>query len=167
MSQPIHFYLLLDISASMTGAPVQSLRQGVHILHDAITSRGDDLIQLAVIAFGSAAEQFPPVPVVSFVLPPLETGGSSGLGGALRLLPELMASAPAPRATLVYIFTDGDPTDDWEEALAAIRAQVNRVYVILCGRLQNGAPFVGKVDGVFSMSDLHPDTLAGPLREFL
>jgi uncharacterized protein YegL len=159
----LHIYLLLDISASMTGAPLEALKQGVNLLRNTLTTRTARPSVVHAIAYESAShELFPEAPAPGDLsLPPLEPGGASNLGRALRLLTETMSPE---RPALVYIFTDGEPTDDWEAALAGIRARVGRVYAVLCGPGANETPFTRQVDRAYRMGDFSPERMLDTLR---
>jgi uncharacterized protein YegL len=163
VSASLHIYLLLDISASMTGAPLEALKQGVNLLRNTLATRTARPSTVAAIAYESTPrELFPEAPAPGDLsLPPLEPGGASNLGRALRLLAE---AAPQERPALLYIFTDGEPTDDWETALAGIRARVERVYAVLCGPGASETPFTQQVDRVFRIGDFSPERMLDTLR---
>lgn len=147
----------------MTGAPLEALKQGVNLLRNTLTTRTARPSVVTVIAYESAPRAlFPEAPAPGDLsLPLLEPGGASNLGRALRLLAETM---PGERPALLYIFTDGEPTDDWEAALKSIRAHVERVYAVLCGPGASETPFTQQVDRVYRMGDFSPERMLDTLR---
>ena len=83
--QPV--YLLLDVSGSMSGAPIMAVEQGVQLLHNELMNQPQavEVVHLSVITFASTAQQVTPLtPISSFTPPPLTAGGGTSLGGALR-----------------------------------------------------------------------------------
>ncbi len=165
MADPIHVYLLLDVSASMIGAPLEALKQGIHLLYRAFTSRNARPVLLSVITYESTATEVMPLTDISTLkeisLPDLDAGGSSGLAKAFRLMGARM---PAHRPTLVYLLTDGEPTDDWEDALREVRPRVDKIFGLACGIRANEATFDKLVDQAFWIDDLEPDALFSTLR---
>lgn len=163
MSASLHIYLLLDISASMTGAPLEALKQGVNLLRNTLTTRTARAAVIHAIAYESTArELFPEAPPPGDLsLPPLEPGGASNLGRALRLL---AASMPTESPALLYIFTDGEPTDDWETALAGARERVDHVYAVLCGPSAGETPLTRQVDRAYRMGEFSPEKMLETLR---
>jgi uncharacterized protein YegL len=167
MTDPIYAYLLLDTSASMNGAPLEALKQGVQLLVGTFISRSKRPIQLAIIGYESTARELMPLADVhefgTFEMPILDAAGSSGLGGAARLAAKLAANHTP---TLLYIFTDGEPTDDWESALDTLRPGVHKIYGLLCGLIADlgSVPLTPKVDEVFRLQDLTPDKLFDTFR---
>src|SRR5262249_47270676 len=122
MADPIYAHVLLDTSASMYGAPLEALKQGVQLLFGTFISRSKRPIHVRLIGFESTARELIALQhVIGLELPPLDAAGSSGLGGALRLLASTM---PDHDPSLVYIFTDGEPTDDWETTVEPLRRRV-------------------------------------------
>src|SRR5437763_17085307 len=82
-------YLLLDVSGSMTGEPIEAVRQGVKALLSDL--RGDPMALenafLSVITFASSAQQVCPLTdLANFSEPTLNAGGTTALGEALRML---------------------------------------------------------------------------------
>ena len=123
-------YLLLDCSGSMVGEPMEAVRQGVKALLSEL--RGDpqalETAWLSVITFASRARQIIPLTeLILFREPELNAGGATALGGALRVLiecvrTEVRRASPAQKGDwrpLVFILTDGAPTDVEEFRLAA------------------------------------------------
>lgn len=115
-------YLLLDCSASMTGEPIEAVRQGVKALVNELKSDPQALeaAHLSVITFDSRARQVIPLTELSqFKMPSLTPGGATSLGGALQMLrkcveEEMLPGGPGRKGDwrpLVFILTDGVPTD--------------------------------------------------------
>lgn len=122
-------YLLLDTSGSMHGEPIQAVMNGVQVL--ASTLKQDphalETAYLSVITFDSTAKQIVPLTEIgSFEAPSLNANGLTSLGEALSLVAQRIETEVAKTTLeqkgdwrpLVFIMTDGEPTDDFAKGLA-------------------------------------------------
>lgn len=121
-------YILLDTSGSMMGEPIEAVKNGLQILVS--TLRSDpyalETAYLSVITFSNTARQEVPLTELSsFNEPALQAMGGTALGGALSLLAE-RADAEVTKTTasqkgdwkpLVFIMTDGEPTDNLQAGI--------------------------------------------------
>lgn len=122
-------YLVLDISGSMSGDPIEAVRQGMKLLVSEL--RGDPMAMetayLSVITFATTAQQVVPLTdLISFQEPPVVASGGTSLGEGLRLLlratdSELVKQTEMQKGNykpLVFLMTDGQPTkgQNWESA---------------------------------------------------
>lgn len=132
-SRRLPVYLLLDVSGSMAGDPIEAVKHGVRALISEL--RGDpqalETAYLSVITFNSSARQVSPLTeLMLFREPQITAGGATALGAALRLLTdciktEVRKSTETQKGDwkpLVFLLTDGAPTDDWREAAAELKA---------------------------------------------
>lgn len=122
-------YLLLDTSGSMYGEPIEAVKNGVQVLIS--TLRQDpyalETAYLSIITFDSKAQQVTPLTELSaFQQPNIQASGCTALGEALTLLSQ-KADQEVTKTTaeqkgdwkpLVFIMTDGEPTDDLNKGLA-------------------------------------------------
>ena len=115
-------YLLLDCSGSMSGEPIEAVRQGIDTLLSDL--KGDpqalETAYLSVITFDSSAQQVVPLTeLLAFNPPELHASGLTSLGGALRVLKDCIKRELLPNTSehkgdwkpLVFLLTDGCPTD--------------------------------------------------------
>jgi len=135
-------YLLLDTSGSMSGEPIESVKNGVQILVS--TLRQDpyalETAFLSVITFDSSARQVAPLTELSaFQVPSIAASGTTALGEALALLADRIdaevskttAGAKGDWKPLVFIMTDGSPTDDWQKGLEKLK-KVRTGIMVAC-----------------------------------
>jgi len=126
-------YLLLDVSGSMSGEPIQAVENGVQMLHGALRKDPYALesAHISVITFESNVNQVVPLTeVAQFQPPPLRAGGGTSLGAALQKVVEcadreLVKSTKDVKGDwkpLVFIMTDGSPTDNVEPGIQAFNA---------------------------------------------
>lgn len=119
-------YLLLDCSGSMSGEPIEAVKEGIRSLVTDLKSDPQALetAYLSVITFNSKAEQVMPLTeLMQFEDPEIQARGATALGSALRLLRECIerevrkstAEQKGDWKPLVFMLTDGVPTDEWEE----------------------------------------------------
>lgn len=164
-------YLLLDCSGSMSGEPIEAVRQGVKALLADLRSDPQALetAYLSVIAFSSSARQISPLTeLMLFKEPALEAQGSTSLGEALSLLEKCIenevrkstATQKGDWKPLVFLMTDGQPTDTWEPAAERIRRQ-ERCNMIACAAGSGAdSALLKKIAGlVVELNNLKPDTL--------
>lgn len=125
-------YLLLDTSGSMYGEPIEAVKNGVQVLVS--TLRQDpyalETAYLSIITFDSSAKQVTPLTeLAAFQQPTIEANGCTALGEALGLL-ALKVDTEVTKTTaevkgdwkpLVFIMTDGVPTDDISKGLAEFK----------------------------------------------
>ena len=124
-------YLLLDTSGSMHGEPIEAVKTGVQTLVS--TLRQDpyalETAYLSVITFDSKAQQVIPLTELpSFQIPSITASGVTELGEALELLADCIdrevtkttQEVKGDWKPLVFIMTDGSPTDDWKKGLAKL-----------------------------------------------
>lgn len=125
-------YLLLDTSGSMYGEPIEAVKNGVQVLVS--TLRQDpyalETAYLSIITFNSSAQQVTPLTELSaFQQPTLEASGCTALGEALSLLASKV-DVEVTKTTidtkgdwkpLVFIMTDGEPTDDLSKGLEDLK----------------------------------------------
>ena len=125
-------YLLLDCSGSMYGEPIEAVKNGVQVLVS--TLRQDpyalETAYLSIITFDSSAQQVSPLTELSaFQQPNIQASGCTALGEALALLAQT-ADQEVTKTTaeqkgdwkpLVFIMTDGEPTDDLNKGLAEFK----------------------------------------------
>ncbi len=136
-------YLLLDTSGSMCGEPIEAVKNGVQTL-DA-TLRQDpyalETAYLSVITFDSTARQIVPLTELSaFQMPNISATGCTAMGEALSLLADKInfevtkttAEVKGDWKPLVFIMTDGEPTDDLRKGLDKFR-QCKCGMVVACG----------------------------------
>ncbi|MBC6437350.1 MAG: VWA domain-containing protein [Rhodobacteraceae bacterium] len=125
-------YLLLDTSASMSGEPINAVQNGLNLLIS--TLRQDpyalETAFLSVITFDTEARQIVPLTeITDFQTPDIQARGVTALGDALRTAAQCIntevqkssAQVKGDWKPLVFLMTDGLPTDDWKPALQEYR----------------------------------------------
>lgn len=121
-------YLLLDTSGSMSGEPIEAVKNGVQIMISSLRQNPQaiETAYLSVITFDSTAQQIIPLTdLASFQMVDIRATGVTALGDALKLVSNKIDNEVATTTTeqkgdwkpLVFIMTDGIPTDDWQSGL--------------------------------------------------
>lgn len=133
-------YLVLDTSSSMYGEPIEAVKNGVQTLIS--TLRSDpyalETAFISIITFNTNAQQVTSLTeLASFQQPTIDAGGCTALGGALELLAQKI-DAEVTKTTaeqkgdwkpLVFLMTDGEPTDDITHGLAEFRKRKTGMVV--------------------------------------
>lgn len=91
MARRLPVYLVLDVSGSMQGEPIQAVRNGVQVLVSALRQDPNALetAYLSVIAFDEQARQLVPLTdLATFQPPDLQVGTTTSLGDALKVTKE-------------------------------------------------------------------------------
>jgi uncharacterized protein YegL len=125
-------YLLLDTSGSMSGEPIEAVKNGVQIMISTLRQNPQaiETAYLSIITFDTSAQQIMPLTdVASFQMQEIRASGVTALGDALRLVSQRIDAEVARTTTeqkgdwkpLVFIMTDGVPTDDWQSGLAEFK----------------------------------------------
>ncbi len=135
-------YLLLDTSGSMSGEPIEAVKNGVQVLLSSL--RADpyalETAYLSVITFDSSARQLVPLTELpSFQQPALTVTGTTALGEALSVLASCIDQEVAKSTAdvkgdwkpLVFIMTDGEPTDNLQRGIDALKA-VRTGVIVAC-----------------------------------
>lgn len=177
MSRRLPVYLLLDTSGSMTGDPIQAVGDGVKTLVADLKTdpQAQETAFLSVITFDNVASQVIPLTEIGqFKEPSLEAHGRTALGEALKLLldcynKEVIKNTSAKQKgdykPLVFLLTDGHPTDEWEKVADEIGAKVrgNKMFAkfVALGAGSNADTAVLKrlTDDVLVTHELKPDAL--------
>ncbi len=135
-------YLVLDTSGSMGGEPIEAVKTGVQTLIS--TLRQDpyalETAYLSVISFSSEAKQLVPLTeLASFQMPEIVASGITEMGAALSLLGDRIEAEVGKTTSevkgdwkpLIFIMTDGSPTDDWKKGLDRLK-KVRTGMVVAC-----------------------------------
>lgn len=171
MSRRLPVYLVLDCSGSMSGDPITAVSQGVKaLLSDLRTDpQAIETAYLSVITFESVAKQVAPLTeLMSFQEPVLVSGGGTSLGAALKLLTqciekEVQKASETQKGDwkpLVFLMTDGQPTDSWESAAAELK-QKRPANIIACAAGSGADEYMLKqvTESVVKLNNLQPDDL--------
>lgn len=124
--------LLLDTSASMSGARINELQDGLAVLKAELSQ---DLlarkrVELAVVTFGGSVRMLSEFTTVDQFEPPiLHADGLTPLGAAVTTGLELVRTRKrvyrqngiACYRPWVFLLTDGEPSDPWQGAAASVR----------------------------------------------
>jgi uncharacterized protein YegL len=123
--------LLLDVSGSMAGQPIQELNAGLRTFREELIA--DELaakrVEIACITFGpvSVVTSFE---VASAFQPPwLKSAGETPMGAAIKSGVELVrlrkeayrANGIAFYRPWIFLLTDGAPTDEWKSAATLVK----------------------------------------------
>lgn len=164
-------YLLLDTSESMAGEALEDMARGVesmvqHLRNDPYAL---ETAWLSVLTFSNTAQQLLPLTeLMDFRLPRLSVRTGTALGAGLRLLTQCIqrevvrttATTKGDYKPLVILFTDGQPTDEYESAAERIRTQrtpsVANIYAIGCGEDVDTEVLREVTDIVLLMKDVSP-----------
>jgi uncharacterized protein YegL len=169
-------YLLLDCSGSMAGEPITAMAEGLKVLLADLRNDPQALetVWLSVITFASNAEQLLPLTDVNeFHAPDLHAEGTTALGEAIDLLADrIRAEVRLTRAgqkgdwkPLVFVLTDGEPTDDWQQSVENFRLR-GLATVIACGAGPevNDTTLKWLGDKVVRLKDTQPGTLGAFMK---
>lgn len=136
-------YLVLDVSGSMHGEAIESVKLGLQTLLASLRQNPYALetAYLSVITFGSTAQQVVPLTeLMSFQTPVINASGTTAMGEALQVLANCIQSEVRKSTAevkgdwkpLVFIMTDGEPTDTLTNGLNAFK-QCKCGVVVACG----------------------------------
>ncbi|GAB3570572.1 VWA domain-containing protein [Spirosoma luteolum] len=124
----------------MSGEPIEAVKNGVQVLVS--TLRQDpyalETAYLSVITFDSSARQVVPLSELSvFQMPVIKATGTTSLGEALALLAQKIDSEVQKTTSdtkgdwkpLVFLMTDGMPTDDYKRGLTELKKRKTGMIV--------------------------------------
>ena len=122
-------YFLIDVSESMVGEPIKQVENGMRqIVQELHTDPyALETAYISVIVFAGKAKSLSPLTELYKFYPPVfPIGGGTSLGGALNYLMDdinknVVKSTEEQKGDwkpIVFLFTDGTPTDDPSAAFA-------------------------------------------------
>lgn len=135
-------YLLLDTSGSMTGEPIEAVKNGVQVMISSLRQNPQaiETAFISIITFDSVAKQIVPLTdLASFQMVDIKATGTTSLGEALKLVSTSIDNEVAKTTAeqkgdwkpLVFIMTDGIPTDDWQSGLEEFKKR-KTAYTVAC-----------------------------------
>ncbi len=167
-------YLLLDCSGSMSGEPIEAVKQGIKTLITEL--KGDpqalETAFLSIITFDSSARQTSPLTeLMLFKEPQIQAGGATALGGALKVLADCIrtevrtstATQKGDWKPVVVLMAGRAPTGIRDGGIDALK-QVSTGNIIACGAGANAnANTLKKItNNVLMMNNL----TAGDMAQF-
>jgi len=155
----------------MSGEPIEAVRQGVKAL--VADLRGDpqalETAFLSVITFSSSALQVCPLTeLMQFQEPNLDAGGATSFGEALQMLTECIdrevqkgsAQQKGDWKPLVFIMTDGQPTDNWEQRADQIKSKkIGNIIACAAGPGADENMLKRVTEMVVKLNTLQPEAL--------
>lgn len=170
-------YLVVDCSESMAGEAIESINRGLVAMLAELRSNPQALetVFLSVITFSGQARQITPLTdLMAFQMPTFGVRPGTAMGAALLLLMdrvkhEVVRSTEQQKGDyrpLVFMLTDGQPTDIWESAVSELRNMTSprfaNLYAIGCGPDIDNQILYKVTDIVLNM----PTTNAEAFRKF-
>lgn len=135
-------YLLLDTSGSMTGEPIEAVKNGVQMMMHSLRQNPQaiETAFVSIITFDSDAKQIVPLTdLASFHMVDIKASGVTSLGAALALLADKLETEVTTTTLeqkgdwkpLIFVMTDGIPTDNWQQGYNKLKA-VNKGLIVGC-----------------------------------
>ncbi len=135
-------YLVLDTSGSMTGEPIEAVKNGVQMMMHSLRQNPQaiETAFVSIITFDTDAKQIIPLTdLASFQMLDLKATGVTALGAALSLLADKIETEVNKTTLdqkgdwkpLTFIMTDGIPTDDWQLGYNKLKT-VNKGLIVGC-----------------------------------
>jgi uncharacterized protein YegL len=164
-------YLVADCSGSMAGSAIESVKSGMRAAHAEMM--GDpstvEVAFISLITFNDSATQLIPLTdIAQFNFPDFQAGGRTNLGAALKLLIERMdievaKNSPEQKGDwkpLVFLFTDGAPTDtDWPKYASDLKAKRScNMIALAAGEAGDSSVLKQITETVLVMKDMGPDS---------
>jgi uncharacterized protein YegL len=126
--------LVLDTSASMTGAPIRELQAGLEQYREELMrdSLARQRVEIALVTFGGAVKVAHSFSTADgFEVPPLQPSGNTPMAAALaesvklveRRKQEYKAAGLGYYRPWIFLITDGEPTDNaiWSAAVEELK----------------------------------------------
>jgi uncharacterized protein YegL len=127
-------FFMIDTSGSMEGEKIGAVNFSMKEVGRAVKEVADEstdaIIKIAVMEFSAGVRWVTstgPVDVDKFNWIPLNVDGTTDLGAAFRELngklssKGFMQSATGSFAPVIFLMSDGDPTDDWQGGLQELK----------------------------------------------
>lgn len=122
-------YFLIDVSESMIGEPIQQVQEGIATIIQELKTDPQALetVWISIVVFAGEAKTIVPLQdIISFYPPKFPVGSGTSLSKGLgHLMYELRQNIVKTTAEtkgdwkpIVYLFTDGVPTDDSKAAIS-------------------------------------------------
>jgi uncharacterized protein YegL len=122
-------YFLIDISESMVGEPIQQVEEGLATIIQALKTDPNaiETVWVSIVVFAGQAKTLVPLQeIISFYPPKFPIGSgtslSKGLGHLMFELRKNIVKTTAEQKgdwkPIVFLFTDGVPTDDTKTAIS-------------------------------------------------
>jgi uncharacterized protein YegL len=163
-------YILADVSGSMSGTPIESVKSGIRQLHRDLMSdpQAIESAFLSVITFSDSAQQLVPLTEVAAFNPPdLRASGQTNFGDGLRMLldcfdREVVKTTPDQKGDwrpLVFVLSDGAPSDvDWPTYAQQLRdRRPANIIAVACGDQADVNVLKQVTEAVILMQEMSPD----------
>lgn len=123
--------LLLDVSYSMSGAPITALNEAMRAFQEELVtdSLAAKRVEIATVTFGPVATLHDFVGAAGWQAPSLKPQGDTPMGAAIEQAITLVEDRKAEyRANgvkyyrpWIFLITDGSPTDSWQNAANLVK----------------------------------------------
>jgi len=123
--------LLLDVSGSMSGRPLDELNAGLTTFRDELSADALALkrVEVGIVTFGPVTVASPFTSASTFYPPTLQSQGDTPMGAAITQALNMVEDRKRDYRSngisyyrpWVFLITDGAPTDSWQAAAAAVR----------------------------------------------
>lgn len=166
-------YLLLDCSGSMAGDPIIAVNEGLGMIYRLLMGDPQALetVHLSIICFSSHVDQYRLIAIDQFVPPSLSATGSTAMGEAFRVLTQSIeqdlilntATQHGDFRPLVFLLTDGEPTDNYRDALQKLKglrgSRKPTIVALGCGGGVNISILHEVTENVFLMHTVTPEAI--------
>lgn len=153
-------FLVLDVSESMAGDNLRQVSQGLDILVNSLRQDPHALetVYLSLIVFAGKTKVLTPlVDLISYYSPRLPVGSGTSIGTALttlmnemdRVLIKTTFSVKGDWKPIIYLFTDGKPTDN-------VTSAVNRWKTSYASKANLVAIGIGSFAAMGTLAELTP-----------